>query len=784
MADKNRKHDLKHQHFSHFNIPYVFLTETNSAMNMITGMIKKLVFAVLFLIISTSVFPQVSVTDYRRADSLSEKFSGKTFYASVRPTWAGNSSVFTYKNDTPSGEEYIIVDPVKKSKEIAFKPEKLARKMVEFTEDKIDAGKLPISSVSFSEDLKSFTFLWNKVEWTCKLPSYKLESGEREADRERRRRRDWVWGRRDELSNDPVISPDEKWEAYIKNYNLFIRSKKTGDEVQLSYDGGIGLYYSSYMQWSPDSKKIMAYRVQPAEKHMIHYIESSPEDQVQPKHYSYEYPKPGDAIPQFYPQIFDFETKTHIQVDKSILPNQYSVNRFSWRRDSKAITCEYNKRGHQLYQVISIDATTGIHKILINEKSETFIHYSGKRYRNDVNDGKEIIWASERDGWNHLYLYNGETGKLKNQITKGNWLVRDVEYVDTLKRQIIFMASGREEGDPYFIHYYIVSFDGTGLRKLTNGHGNHRAYFSPDKKYFVDTWSTISEPPVAILRKTLTGDRVMDLEKADISALIKEGWKAPEVFTAKGRDGQTDIWGIIIRPLNFDPAKKYPVIEYIYAGPHSSFVPKSFRPYIGHIHPLAELGFIIVQIDGMGTSNRSKAFHDVCWKNIKDAGFPDRILWMKAAAEKYPEMDISRVGIYGTSAGGQNSTAALLFHPEFYKVGVSSCGCHDNRMDKIWWNEQWMGWPVGPEYAESSNVVNAYRLEGKLLLINGEMDNNVDPSSTVQVVNALIKANKNFDYLFIPGMKHSSGGDYGEHKRRDFFVKHLLGTDPPEWNLF
>jgi dipeptidyl aminopeptidase/acylaminoacyl peptidase len=255
---------------------------------------------------------------------------------------------------------------------------------------------------------------------------------------------------------------------------------------------------------------------------------------------------------------------------------------------------------------------------------------------------------------------------------------------------------------------------------------------------------------------------------------------------SKARDGQTDIWGIIIRPSNFNPAKKYPVIEYIYAGPQGSFVPKTFNPggtggRYRFLHELAELGFIVVQMDGLGTSNRSKAFHDVCWKNIKDAGFPDRILWTKAAARKYPYMDINRVGIFGNSAGGQNSAGALLFHPEFYKVAVSSSGCHDNRMDKMWWNEQWMGYPIGPQYAESSNVTNAYKLKGNLLLILGEMDDNVDPSSTMQLINALVKSNKNFDFIEIPGMGHSLGGDYGEHKRRDFFVKHLIGVDPPLW---
>jgi dipeptidyl aminopeptidase/acylaminoacyl peptidase len=288
--------------------------------------------------------------------------------------------------------------------------------------------------------------------------------------------------------------------------------------------------------------------------------------------------------------------------------------------------------------------------------------------------------------------------------------------------------------------------------------------------------------PVAVLRNAADGSKLMDLESGDITELLNTGIRLPEVFSAKGRDGKTDIWGIIVKPINFDPLRKYPVIENIYAGPHSNSVPKNFRSLHAGMHQLAELGFVVVQIDGMGTSNRSKAFHDVCWKNLKDAGFPDRILWIKAAAEQHPYMDLDRVGIYGTSAGGQNAAGALLFHPEFYKVAVASCGCHDNRMDKMWWNEQWMGWPVGEEYALSSNVDNAWRLKGKLLLINGELDNNVDPASTEQVVNALIKANKEFEYVFLPGLKHTSGGEYGERKRRDFFVKHLLRDDPPDWN--
>jgi dipeptidyl aminopeptidase/acylaminoacyl peptidase len=388
---------------------------------------------------------------------------------------------------------------------------------------------------------------------------------------------------------------------------------------------------------------------------------------------------------------------------------------------------------------------------------------------------------SERDGWNHLYLMDGATGQVKHQITKGEWVVRNVDRVDEQAQQIYFRASGMYPGkDPYFVHYYRINFDGTGLVALTEADANHQVSWSHDRQYYVDLFSRVDQAPVLQLRRSSDRQLIAELERADDSALRATGWRHPETFVAKGRDGETDIWGVIVRPTNFDARRRYPVIEYIYAGPHGSFVPKSFSPQAG-MQAIAELGFILVQIDGMGTNHRSKAFHDVAWQNLGDAGFPDRILWHKAVAAKYPFYDITRVGIYGTSAGGQNSMGALLFHPDFYKVAVSAAGCHDNRMDKIWWNEQWMG-TLGPHYSKASNVDNAHRLQGKLLLVVGELDTNVDPASTFQVANALIKAGKHFDMLVIPGAGHTSGGEYGNRKRNDFFVHHLLGVDPPDRN--
>jgi dipeptidyl aminopeptidase/acylaminoacyl peptidase len=358
-------------------------------------------------------------------------------------------------------------------------------------------------------------------------------------------------------------------------------------------------------------------------------------------------------------------------------------------------------------------------------------------------------------------------------------VVRRVERVDAKNRQVWFRAGGIWPGqDPYYIHFARINFDGSGLVVLTEGDGTHEIEYSPDRTYLIDRYSRVDLPPVTELRRTSDGKLVCKLEAAVMEPLRATGWQVPERFMAKGRDGKTDIYGVIFRPTTFDPKKQYPVVEQIYAGPQGAFAPKAFRAYYHH-QAMAELGFIVVQMDGMGTSYRSKAFHDVCCKNLTDAGFPDRILWIKAAAAKYPYMDLTRVGIWGGSAGGQNSTGALLFHGDFYKVAVSDCGCHDNRVDKIWWNELWMGYPIGPHYREQANATNAHKLQGKLLLVVGELDRNVDPASTMQVVNALVKANKDFDLLVIPGAGHGAcETPYGRRRRADFFVRHLLGVEP------
>ena len=478
--------------------------------------------------------------------------------------------------------------------------------------------------------------------------------------------------------------------------------------------------------------------------------------------------------------VFDVASKKPIKVSTEKYDFLGMPSPIFNKQNSRYFTYEKADRGHQRFRIIEVDAQTGNTRNIVDEQTKTFI-YEQRIFTAYLPTTNEIVWITEKDGWRHIYLVDAAKATVK-PITKGAWVVRNIDSVDEKKRQVWFTASGMNAGeDPYNVHYYRINFDGKGLISLTPAIGNHAAIFSPDRTYYTDTYSQPAVPPVTELHTTADGKLVAQLEKADISAYLALGIRLPEVFTAKGRDGKTDIWGIICRPRNFDSTKRYPVIENIYAGPQDSFVPKNFTQF-SEMQSMAELGFIVIQCDGMGTANRSKAFHDVCWMNIADAGFPDRIAWMKAVAAKYPYADIDRVGVYGTSAGGQNSMGALLFHPEFYKVAVSAAGCHDNRIDKQWWNEQWMGYPVGKHYDEQSNITNAYKLQGNVLLIVGEADNNVPPESTYRLTDALIKSNKMFDFLMIPGADHTDGGPYGRKKKRDFFVKHLLDADPPERN--
>lgn len=578
-----------------------------------------------------------------------------------------------------------------------------------------------------------------------------------------------------------VHPQNHPWVATIEDHNIVLRNTQSDETRRITSDGTPEDGYTPGFHWSPDGTRLFAVRTRPSEPRKVHIVESSPRDQLQPRLQSFAYRKPGDPIDHHRPVLFAIDQESgeaiSIEIDNALFATPWSrFGNMTWRPDGSEVFFTYVARGHRVARVVGIDAATGTARILIEESPETFFDYAYKMYFEPIRDMNQAIWMSERSGWNHLHRFDLTTGVHLGPITSGNWVVRAIERVDHDAEQIWFRAMGVfPDQDPYHVHFGRVGFDGEELTWLTRGDGTHAVRYSPGGRYLIASYSRADLAPVHELRRTSDGELITTLARAETSRLAEEGWRPPEVFRAKGRDGETDIWGLIHKPTDFSPDKSYPVVEQIYAGPQSYYVPKAFSRWHHGPRQVAELGFVVVQIDGMGTNWRRKAFHDVAWKNLADAGFPDRIAWMRKAAETRPWMDLSRVGIFGGSAGGQNAMAALLHHHDFYDVAVADCGCHDNRMDKIWWNELWMSWPIDKAaYDASSNVTQAHKLDGKLLLIVGELDHNVDPASTMQVVDALIRADKDFDMLVIPGTGHSAGGTpYGRRRTLDFLVEHL-----------
>jgi len=666
---------------------------------------------------------------YRKAKVLDSLATRSIFKTTVRPHWSADNSGFWYRNiiGRDSVKEYISVDVVHGTrKRLDAEPSDTAIRYTGF------AHMGPHRWGSFSTD---------------------------------------------------SLSPDKQWVAFIKENNVYLRPANASsiEAVAFTTDGTEDKPYGE-LAWAPDSKYVVGYHIDPVKDSAVYYVLSSVSGTSRGQLKKHPYKQPGEPFTSYEMFLFRPADKKAVKVNTPVL-DFFGAPDLHWRaKDNRYFTFERVERGHQRFRVIEVDALTAETRTVIDEKTNTFI-YESRLFTCYLPGTNEMLMTSEKDGWQHLYLMDLLTGGQKMEVTRGEWIVRNIDSVDVKKREIWFSASGMNAGeDPYYIHYYRIGFDGGHLVDLTPVRGNHIVSFSPDRKYYLDAYSEINVPTVTELRRTSDGKKVLEVERADASLYLAAGFRFPEPFHAKGRDGVTDIWGVIVRPSDFDSTKRYPVIENIYAGPQDAFVPKDFTSRYGEMQSIAQLGFIVVQIDGMGTANRSKAFHDVCWHNLADAGFPDRILWMKAMAAKYPYADIDRVGLYGTSAGGQNSLGGLLFHGEFYKAAVSSCGCHDNRIDKQWWNEQWMGYPVGKHYDEQSNVTNAWKLRGDLLLMVGEADNNVPPESTYRVADALIKAGKSFEFLPLPGSDHTDGGPYGRVKRRDFFVRHLLGVEPPHRN--
>ncbi len=724
------------------------------------------------------------------------------YRARVEPHWLAGNTAFWYRNDLRGGtKEFILVEAEQGIRRHAFDHERLAAALARATQRGVEAGRLPFEAIRFVDGENAIEFEAFDRGWRCgredyvcvaltekpkatEAPAPPTGGDASNAGRPRGRGRG-------NTEAGPLVSPDGQWAAWIQNFNVLLRAAAGGAAYELTLDGATNNAYGR-LEWSPDSKTLAAWRIEAGDYNPVYLLESSPPGGGLARMTERHYEQPGNKLPSHELNLFEAATRRRIQPEVEPVDFGWPVPR--WETDGSRFTYEKVDRGHQRFRVIEIDARTGAARTLIDERSDTFIWTAhaesylrrGVRPVFYLEKTRELILASEKDGWRHLYLVNRDSGR-ETRITGGAWVVRGIERIDEERRQIWFEASGMNpEQDPYFIHYYRVNFDGSGLVALTGGNGTHSVAFSPDRRFLIDTYSRVDLPPVHELRRTSDGGLLCRLEEADISELRERGWRPPIIFTAKGRDGVTDIWGLIYPPAEIQPDRKYPVIEDIYAGPHDSYTPKAFSAGPRY-ESYTRLGFVVVKLDAMGTANRSKAFHDVAWKNLKDAGFPDRILWIRAAAAKHPYLDLDRVGIFGTSAGGQNAAAAVLFHADFYKAAVANCGCHDNRIDKRSWNEQWMGYvpkekiyEPGPDngYAASSNIDQAARLGGKLLLIVGELDTNVPPESTHRFADALIRAGKDFEYLVVPGEGHGirldrQKADYAQRRTREFFVRHF-----------
>jgi dipeptidyl-peptidase 4 len=742
-----------------------------------------IIFALLFLALPTA-FAQGSLEDYQRAERfLSGNVWHLVYVADVAPHWIEKSNRFWYRKVGPKDTEFILVDAEKNTRGPAFDHERLAAALSQANMQDYSATALPFDELEFVNNGKSIHFSIGDAQWNCSLDNYECKQDQSGSDHKKE-----------------VISPNKRWGAYVKEHNLYLRDISTGTMLQLTHDGIAGWDYatplpslrlmvdqktedveqSAAVFWSPDSSKLVTYRLDSRNAGRFTSLQFVPPDQLRPRAYTYVYPLPGEVLAKAEPVIFDIQSGTRIDMKASIeLPFQDGPD-FEWFPDSKSFHYDYDERGYKAKELRAVDASTGEQKVLLREQAESYLD-PGETFYRFVEATGEILWSSERDGWNHLYIYNGKTGQLENQVTQGQWVVRQIEHVDEKNRRIYFSANGREKNeDPYQSHLYSVGFDGKGLQLLSPENANHSANVSPDGAFFVDNYSRPDLPGESVLRRTKDGSEVSVLEKTDANELLKTGWKFAEPFQGKAADGTTDAYGLIWRPSTFDPAKKYPIIEFVYTGPQWFFVPKTFGSTLW-LQSMAELGFVVVMVDGRGTAGRSRAFHQFSYHNL-GGSFDDHVAMIKQMAARYPYMDATRVGIFGTSAGAYGAAHAMLVFPEFYKVGVSTSGDHDARLDKAWWNEAYQGYPVQDDYAAQSNITMAGRLDGHLLIEHGDIDDNVHPVETIRFADALMKTNKNFDMLFVPNMFHGESGEHALYlvrRRWDYFVQYLLGVTPP-----
>jgi dipeptidyl-peptidase-4 len=601
-------------------------------------------------------------------------------------------------------------------------------------------------------------------------------------------------------------SPDRKHIAFVRDWNLWVRDAATGRETQLTKDGVKDFGYATdnagwarsdrpILRWSPDSKKIATFQQDQRGVGEMYLVDTSV---GHPALQAWKYPLPGDqTVTMIQRVVIDVDTGKIVRLQ--LPPDQHRSTLcddvacrgewgdVQWSPDGSTVAFVSTARDHRREQMRVADASTGIIRDVLEEKAETF-YESGNgavnwRYLPASN---EVIWFSERDNWGHLYLHDLKTGREKNPITSGNGNVTQLLRVDEKNRQLYFVAVGREQGrDPYFRHLYRAGMDGKNLQLLTPEDADHDVTMSPSGRFFVDTYSKPDVPPTSQLRDA-DGKLVLALEKADITKLVAAGWKPPTPITVKARDGVTDLYGLMYKPTTLDPSKKYPIVNHIYPGPQTGSVGgRTFNPSRGDAQALAELGFVVVEIDGMGTPWRSKKFHEAYYGNMGDNTLPDQVAGMKELASRFPWIDIDRAGIYGHSGGGYATADAMFRYPDFFKVGISEAGNHDNRVYEDDWAEKWQGLlekkaDGTTNYDNQANQLIAKNLKGKLLLAHGTMDSNVPPNNTLLVVNELIKANKDFDLLMLPNRGHGFGNEgYMVRRRWDYFVKHLLGAEPP-----
>ncbi len=739
----------------------------------------------------------VTAADYARAEKfLAAAVNPLVVGGSVSATWLADDR-FAYRSTTADGSEFVLVDPAKKTRVPAFAHARLAATLSAAAGASYDAKKLPFQTIELSADAKSVSFDVETKRWTCDAMGLACRStGPARGPAPGAFR---FPGR----GGDAVASPDGKKQVFIKDWNLYVRDVASKQEKALTTDGVKDFGYATdnagwrrsarpVVLWSPDSKKVATFQQDERNVGEMYLVETKA---GHPLLKSWKYPLPGDAVvAMLHRVVIDAETGALVRLrmapdfHRAMLGDDFSVDDMIWSPDGGRLAFVSTSRDHKKATVRLADAATGAVRDLFEETERT--HFESPAGWRVLWATKEIVWNSQRDDWSQLYLYDLDTGQLKNQITSGQGPVMSIDRVDEKARTITFRANGREPGqDPYFSHYYRTGLDGRGFLPLTPDDCHHAVQISPSGRFLVDTCSSADKPPVVVVRDA-RGKLVMPLEKADISKLVAAGWKPPMTFSVKGRDGKTDLYGQLFRPTSFDPSKKYPIVNNAYPGPQSGSVgSRAFSAARGDRQALAELGFVVVSIDGMGTPGRSKSFHDTYYGAMgRDNTLPDQVAGMKELAARYSWIDIDRAAIWGHSGGGFITTSAMFRYPDFFKVGISESGNHDQRVYEDDWGERYQGLLVKGEgdapdsYDVEANQTVAKDLRGKLLLVHGMMDDNVPPQNAYLVMEALIKANKDFDLLLLPSQAHGYGvdGPYVMRRRWDYFVKNLLGGVPPQ----